>query len=157
MESSSAIAAFIKYNREKLNLTQEMLADKTGIGIHFIRDIEQGKASLRLDKLDKVLSLFGYRMAPVPDVTVDAFQIWRSYKDKAVEITLKNKRNVSGFLVQEIRSDRDGIVAWKLVPFPNILQWQALNDDSLVEIIRQQDIENIVLVKHEQIRKSLNS
>lgn len=156
MNSTSPLAAFIKYNREKLRLTQEMLAEKTGLGIHFIRDIEQGKPSLRLDKVEKVLALFGYKMAPVVN-SIDPYQLWFSYKDKPVEITLKDRRKVSGFLVQEIRDDRSSIVAWKVVPFPNILQWQARQDDSLIEIIQQQDIDNIELLKHEQIRKSLTS
>jgi y4mF family transcriptional regulator len=156
MDSTSSLAAFIKYNREKLSLTQEMLAEKTGLGIHFIRDIEQGKPSLRLDKVEKVLALFGYKMAPVVD-SIDPYQLWFSYKDKPVEITLKDRKKVSGFLVQEIRDERSSIVAWKIVPFPNILQWQARQDDSLIEIIQQQDIDNIELLKHEQIRKSPTS
>lgn len=156
MEKLNSIAAFIKYNREKFNLTQEMLADKTGVGIHFIRDIEQGKPSLRLDKLNKVLAIFGHRMAPVPNA-IDAFQIWYSYIGRAVEIMLKDKRSISGFLVEEIRDERNSIVAWKLVPFPNILQWQSDKSDKWVEIIRHQDIDNIELSKHEQIRKSPTS
>jgi y4mF family transcriptional regulator len=156
MDKLNSIAAFIKYNREKLNLTQEMLADKTGVGIHFIRNIEQGKPTLKLEKLDKVLAIFGYRMAPVPN-TIDAFQMWHLYKDKAVEIVLKDKRSISGFLVEEIRDERNTIAAWKLVPFPNILQWQLEKGDKWVEIIRHQDIDHIELSKHEQIRKSLTS
>lgn len=156
MKNASSLAAFIKYNRDKLNLTQEMLAEKTGLGIHFIRDIEQGKSSLRLDKVEKVLALFGYKMAPVVD-DIDPYQLWFSYKDKPVEITLKDRRKVSGFLVREIRDERSSIIAWKVVPFPNILEWTTREDDSLVEIIRQQDIDNIELLKHEQIRKSLTS
>jgi len=155
MSQQSSIAAFIKYNREKLGLTQEMLADKTGVGIHFIRDIEQEKPSLKMDKVNKVLALFGYRLAPVAD-TIDPYQLWFSYRDKAVEITLKDRRKASGFLVKEIRDERS-IVAWKLVPFPNILEWRSKEDDALVEIIKQQDIENIELVKHDQIRKGPNS
>jgi y4mF family transcriptional regulator len=156
MNNPNSISAFIKYNREKLKLTQEMLADKTGVGIHFIRDIEQGKSSLRLDKLNKVLAIFGHRMAPVPDA-IDAFQLWYAYKDKAVEIMLKDKRSISGFLVEEIRDERNSIVAWKLVPFPHILQWQSEKSDTWIEIIRHQDIDHIELSKHEQIRKSINS
>lgn len=156
MSQLNSIAAFIKYNREKLGLTQEMLADKTGVGIHFIRDIEQEKPSLRMDKVNKVLALFGYRLAPVADA-LDPYQLWFSYRDKAVEITLKDRRKVSGFLVREIRDERNSIVAWRLVPFPNILEWRSKEDDALVELIKQQDIENIELVKHDQIRKGLNS
>lgn len=45
--------------RRKYNLTQEQLAEKSGVGIHFLRDLEQGKQSLRMDKVNQVLSVFG--------------------------------------------------------------------------------------------------
>ena len=48
-----------------LKFTQNDLAEKAGVGLRFIRDLEQGKQTLRLDKVDQVLSLFGYRMGPV--------------------------------------------------------------------------------------------
>ena len=42
------------------------LADRAGVGLRFIRDLEQGKQSLRMDKVNEVLALFGCRLAPVP-------------------------------------------------------------------------------------------
>ncbi len=59
------IALFIKQKRKELNLTQVELADKAGVGLRLIRDIEQGKESLRTDKLNQVLLLFGHELAPV--------------------------------------------------------------------------------------------
>lgn len=59
------IALFIKKKRKELDLTQVALADKAGVGLRFIRDVEQGKESLRTDKLNQVLALFGYELAPV--------------------------------------------------------------------------------------------
>jgi predicted transcriptional regulator len=41
------------------------LADRAGVGLRFIRDLEQGKATLQLDKVNQVLALFGHRMEPV--------------------------------------------------------------------------------------------
>jgi hypothetical protein len=41
------------------------LADCAGVGLRFIRDLEQGKPTLRLDKVNQVLALFGHRMEPV--------------------------------------------------------------------------------------------
>ncbi len=58
-------ALFIKQKRKELNLTQVELADKAGVGLRLIRDIEQGKESLRTDKLNQVLLLFGHELAPV--------------------------------------------------------------------------------------------
>jgi y4mF family transcriptional regulator len=57
---------FIKKERKKAGLTQQELADKAGVGIHFIRDIEQGKTNLQTDKVNTVLYLFGYILGPIP-------------------------------------------------------------------------------------------
>ena len=55
---------FIKEYRRSMGLTQKDLADRAGVGLRFIRDLEQGKESLRLDKVNQVLALFGHRMVP---------------------------------------------------------------------------------------------
>ncbi len=56
---------FIKTKRQQVKLTQPELAEKAGVGLRFIRDLEQGKESLRLDKVNQVLKLFGYEAGPV--------------------------------------------------------------------------------------------
>ena len=56
---------FIKERRRAMGLTQADLADRAGVGLRFIRDLEQGKISLRLDKVNQVLALFGHRMEPM--------------------------------------------------------------------------------------------
>lgn len=53
------ISEFIKAKRKNLGLTQITLAEKAGVGLRFIRDLEQGKPTLRLDKVNQVLDLFG--------------------------------------------------------------------------------------------------
>ena len=58
---------FVKERRKILKFTQNDLAEKAGVGLRFIRELEQGKQTLRLDKVDQVLSLFGYRMGPVKE------------------------------------------------------------------------------------------
>lgn len=60
------LGPFLKEKRKQAGLTQYGLAHKAGVGIRFIRDIEQGKESFRLDKLNQVLRLFGHEMGPVP-------------------------------------------------------------------------------------------
>lgn len=55
----------VKERRRVLGITQIELADRAGVGLRFIRELEQGKASLRLDKVNQVLALFGHRMEPV--------------------------------------------------------------------------------------------
>ncbi len=61
-----SLSVFTKEKRKLLNLTQQDLADKAGVGIRFIRDLEQGKESLRMDKVNQVLNLFGQELGPVP-------------------------------------------------------------------------------------------
>ena len=59
------LIALVKERRRVLGLTQIELANRAGVGLRFIRELEQGKASLRLDKVNQVLALFGHRMEPV--------------------------------------------------------------------------------------------
>ena len=56
------IADFVKEMRKKFNLTQVDLADKAGVGLRFVRELEQGK---RMDKVNQVLRLFGRQVGPV--------------------------------------------------------------------------------------------
>jgi y4mF family transcriptional regulator len=60
------LARFVKERRRAVKLTQPELAAKAGVGLRFIRELEQGKPSLRLDKVNQVLALFGFEMGPVP-------------------------------------------------------------------------------------------
>jgi y4mF family transcriptional regulator len=67
---NKVIANFVKGMRKKYNLTQIDLSDKSGVGLRFIRDLEQGKQTLRMDKLNQVLNLFGKQLGAV-DITKD--------------------------------------------------------------------------------------
>jgi len=64
MEKQLTLSAFLKIKRKSVKLTQASLAERSGVGLRFIRDIEQGKINLRLDKINQVLDLFGHTMAP---------------------------------------------------------------------------------------------
>ncbi len=55
---------FVKERRKKLGLTQVELAHKSGLGLRFIRELEQGKTTLRMDKVNQLLGLFGYELIP---------------------------------------------------------------------------------------------
>ncbi len=59
------ISEFLKEKRRSSGLTQTELAQKAGVGLRFIRDLEQGKESMRIDKINQVLELFGHRLFPV--------------------------------------------------------------------------------------------
>jgi len=58
------LSDFIKARRRKAGLTQSDLAAKAGVGLRFIRDLEQGKSTLRMDKVNQVLALFGHELGP---------------------------------------------------------------------------------------------
>ena len=58
-------ALFIKKKRKETRLTQQELAFKAGVGLRFVRDVEQGKKTMRIDRLNAVLDLFGYCAGPV--------------------------------------------------------------------------------------------
>lgn len=58
------LADFVKDKRKSVKLTQPELAEKAGVGLRFIRELEQGKETLRLDKVNQVLQLFGYEVGP---------------------------------------------------------------------------------------------
>jgi y4mF family transcriptional regulator len=56
---------FVKEKRNAARLTQSEMAEKAGVGLRFVRELEQGKETLRMDKINQVLKLFGYEMGPV--------------------------------------------------------------------------------------------
>ncbi len=60
------LGEFVKAKRTAVKLTQPELAEKAGVGLRFLRELEQGKETLRLDKVNQVLNLFGYRVGSVP-------------------------------------------------------------------------------------------
>ena len=58
-------AEYVKRMRRETGLTQVDLSEKAGVGLRFVRELEQGKESLRLDKVNQVLSLFGSQVGVV--------------------------------------------------------------------------------------------
>ncbi len=66
MVAKTIIAQYVKEMRKKYKLTQVDLSEKAGVGLRFVRELEQGKTTLRLDKVNKVFELFGSECGPVP-------------------------------------------------------------------------------------------
>ena len=58
------IAQFIKKERKKAGLTQEEFALRSGLGLRFVRELEQGKETVRLDKVNQALGMFGMEAVP---------------------------------------------------------------------------------------------
>ncbi len=55
----------VKALRKEYHLTQEDLAYKSGVGLRFVRELEQGKQTLRMDKVNQVLNLFNMVLGPI--------------------------------------------------------------------------------------------
>lgn len=58
------LAKYVKEMRKQFGLTQVDLSQKSGVGLRFVRELEQGKQTLRLDKVNQLLALFGSEMTP---------------------------------------------------------------------------------------------
>lgn len=134
------LSSFIRFQRKKLGITQEELATKAGVGIRFIRELEQGKATLRLDKVEQVLRLFGFQLTPSKQ-QLDPYHVFWNYFNTGVKITLSNKVIKYGVIIAEIIDKKENkIIAWKFVPNKNAIQYQQNPDDTLTETIIHADI-----------------
>ena len=60
----SIIGDFIKEERKKAGLTQEEFAMRSGLGLRFVRELEQGKETVRMDKVNQALAMFGKEAVP---------------------------------------------------------------------------------------------
>ena len=58
------IAEFVKENRKASGLTQEEFAMRSVLGLRFVRDLEQGKETVRMDKVNIALSMFDMEAVP---------------------------------------------------------------------------------------------
>jgi y4mF family transcriptional regulator len=64
-ETIGPVAIFVRERRKLAGLTQEELAARCGVGPRFLKELERGKASLRMDKVLEVLQFFGHALGPV--------------------------------------------------------------------------------------------
>lgn len=63
---SNPIGKYIRERRKKAGLTQAEFAFRSGLGLRFVRELEQGKETVRLDKVNVALSMFGMEAVPGP-------------------------------------------------------------------------------------------
>lgn len=62
----TTLSQTVKNLRKEYGLTQEELAMKSGVGLNFVRQLEQGKPTLRMDKVNQLLDLFNYALTATP-------------------------------------------------------------------------------------------
>ncbi len=62
--ATNLIAKKLKQLRKENGMTQVDLAMKSGVGLNFVRELEQGKATVRMDKVTQVFALFDYELVP---------------------------------------------------------------------------------------------
>ncbi len=60
----STIGAYVKQKRKEAGLTQEEFAMRSGLGLRFVRELEQGKETVRMDKVNQALAMFGMQAVP---------------------------------------------------------------------------------------------
>ena len=65
MKELTKLSKYVKAMRKQHHLTQRDLCEKAGVGLRFIRELEQGKRTLRMDKVNEVLLLFGAELGVV--------------------------------------------------------------------------------------------
>lgn len=62
---------FVRLKRKSLKMTQKVMSEKSGVGIRFIRELERGKQTLKMDKVNQVLDLFGFELGPIESTKVN--------------------------------------------------------------------------------------
>lgn len=142
MGSENQLEHFIKYQRKKAGLSQEGLAEKAGVGLRFIRDIEQGKTSLRMDKVNQVLQLFGYSLSPGTNRVKDPWEMLRLHFKRPVHIVLKNKTELYGIIIGNT-GENSGVSTWQFVPNNKASEYLKTNDEKLLQTIAHADIAHI--------------
>jgi y4mF family transcriptional regulator len=61
-EREHSIGSLVRQRRISGSLTQQQLGELAGVGKRFVVDLEGGKATARLDRVNLVLAVFGKRV-----------------------------------------------------------------------------------------------
>lgn len=64
----NTLTTYVKAKRKEFGLTQQDVSMKSGVGLRFVHELEQGKETLRMDKVNQVLRLFGASLEPVESI-----------------------------------------------------------------------------------------
>jgi y4mF family transcriptional regulator len=138
--SKEPISSFLKYNRARLGLKQEELAKRAGVGIRFLRELEQEKESLKMDKVNQVLRLFGYSLSPVQEKTSSPYSILLNGMQKKITLHLGKNKWISGTLVG-FQTKNGQILRWKIVADEFLKEYKRTNHPGLVQFAEHIDIE----------------
>ncbi len=148
------ISNFIVYQRKKLKLTQNELAEKSGVGIRFVRELEKGKETVQLDKVNQVLALFGFSAIPGRQ-QVDPYDVRLNFFKLAVKVTLTDRTVKYGIITKEIIDSENKITAWLFVNNRAIINYlksrkransrAVHNTSDLTETIEHSKIQKIEL------------
>jgi y4mF family transcriptional regulator len=141
-KAENRIANFVRYNRKKLDLNQNDLAKKAGVGLRFIRDLEQGKETLRMDKVNRVLELFGHEVSPTTTKIIDPYDIMLNHMSGDVEITLKNKTGIRGTIMESYLKNGE-IKSWKFLPLNYKADYKKEKNERLIRFIDNDELETI--------------
>ena len=142
MNQTNHISSFVKYMRNKNGLTQEELAQKAGVGLRFIRDLEQDKQSLRMDKVNQVLALFGYRLSTALTRKKDQWEIIMNHMNRSVHVYLKDRTVLVGILL-DYKMEEQFVKSWRFVSNNNAIRYRETKEDTLTQVINNEDILNV--------------
>lgn len=87
MKKKNDISTFIQTERKKLGLSQQEFAEKSGLGLRFVKELEQGKSTVRLDKVSQALDYLGASLKPVP---IDYAMIHENTPDSVIMIEVSD-------------------------------------------------------------------
>jgi y4mF family transcriptional regulator len=142
MHQEHHISNFVKFQRNKQKLTQEQLAERAGVGLRFVRELEQGKETLRMDKVNQVLQLFGHALSAKPARVFDPYAILLHYVDKNVHLYMRNKKELVGLLLEPLYEGGE-IRAWRFVSANHIPEYRKTGAPVLVQILTHAEIDHI--------------
>ena len=66
LQDVGQLAEFVRSNRKRQKVTQVQLSQLANVGVRFVRDLEQGKSTLRMDKVNQILGMFSAELAVAP-------------------------------------------------------------------------------------------
>lgn len=67
-QEQTLLSKFVRLKRKSLKMTQKEMSEKSGVGIRFIRELERGKQTLKMNKVNEVLDLFGFVLGPIESI-----------------------------------------------------------------------------------------